>query len=156
MSNGALAVFGPTALTPSVRSTIDGMGGQVKYITAPDIEHHIFLSEWAKAFPNAKVLGPEGLPEKREKNPETKGTIFHHIWTKANKSSFIVDADFYRDFEHEFVDGHGNKAGQRAVLKDRRECQEWRADFFLLLAHEYPGFSAAAETVCLVCNIKRR
>ena len=109
MSNGALAVFSPTALTPSVRSALEKLGGNVKYIAATDIEHHIFISEWSKAFPSAHILGVEGLPEKRENSPETKGTKFSYVWTKANKSSFTVDSDFDKDFDYEFIEAHQNK-----------------------------------------------
>lgn len=109
MSNGALAVFSPTALTSAVRSTLDNLGGNVKYIAATDVEHHIFLSEWSKAFPSARVLGVEGLPEKREQSPETKGIDFSHVWTKANKDTFAVDPDFDRDFDYEFVHAHKNR-----------------------------------------------
>jgi Domain of unknown function (DUF4336) len=109
MRSGALAVFSPTALTPEVRAELDRLGGNVRYIAATDIEHHIFLSEWAKAFPQANVLGPEGLPEKRQQMPEHKDTKFSHVWTADNKASFKVDEDFERDFDHEFVHAHGNK-----------------------------------------------
>ena len=108
MTNGALAVFSPTALTPAVRSTLESMGNNVRYIAATDIEHHIFLSEWAKAFPSANVLGVEGLPEKREKNPETKGTKFSYVWTQANKATMRVDPDFDKDFDVEYVGSHEN------------------------------------------------
>ena len=85
------------------------MGNDVKYIAATDIEHHIFISDWAKAFPNANVLGVEGLPEKREKDPKTKGTKFTHVWTAKNKNDFHVDEAFDKDFDYEFVHAHGNK-----------------------------------------------
>lgn len=109
MSNGALAVFSPTALTTPVRSTLESLGNNVRYIAAPDIEHHIYLSQWAKAFPSASILAVEGLPEKREKNPETKGTRFSHVWTEANKGGMRVDDDFDRDFDVEYVGAHANK-----------------------------------------------
>ena len=109
MTNGALAVFSPTALTPAVRTAIDNLGGNVRYIAAPDIEHHIFISEWARTFPAASILGPEGLPEKRESNPETKGTKFTHVFTAKNKATFKVDEEFDKEFDVEFVDGHANK-----------------------------------------------
>jgi hypothetical protein len=109
MQNGALAVFSPTAYIPAVEQTVQALGGNVGYIVATDIEHHIFISEWARAFPNAKVLGMEGLPEKREANPETKGTTFHHVWTAKNKADFKVDPAFDAEFDHEFIPAHGNK-----------------------------------------------
>jgi hypothetical protein len=107
LTNGSLAVFSPTALTPEVRETVENLGNNVKYITAPDIEHHIFVSEWAKAFPNANVMGPEGLPEKRQKSGED--TKFTHVWTEKNKRDFKVDEAFDKDFDYEFVHSHGNK-----------------------------------------------
>ena len=109
LQNGSLAVFSPTALTPEVRSTVEELGNKVDYLAAPDFEHHIFLSEWAKAYPSAKVLGVEGLPEKREKSPETAGTSFHHVWTMKNKHDMKVDPDFDREFDTEYVGSHGNK-----------------------------------------------
>lgn len=59
LQSGALAVFSPTALTPEVRSTVESMGNKVGYIAALDYEHHIFVTEWAKAYPSAKLLGVE-------------------------------------------------------------------------------------------------
>lgn len=109
LQNNSLAVFSPIALTSDVRNHLVELGNNVQYIAALDYEHHIFVSEWAKAFPNAKVLGVEGLPEKRESSKETAGTKFDHLWTQKNKLDFKVDADFDRDFEYEYVHSHGNK-----------------------------------------------
>ena len=54
-------------------------------------------------------MGPEGLPEKRQKNPDTKGSIFKYVWTAQNKATMSVNEDFDREFEVEFVDAHANK-----------------------------------------------
>ena len=109
LQNGSLAVFSPTALTPEVRSTVDTLGADVKYLAALDYEHHIFLSEWSRAFPAATVLGVEGLPEKREADPATAGLKFQHVWTAQNKRDMHVDADFDAEFDVEYVNGHANK-----------------------------------------------
>ena len=85
------------------------MGNNVAYLTAPDFEHHIFLSEWAKAFPGAKVIGVEGLPEKREADPATKGLKFSHVFTQKNKEGMRIDDDFDKDFDYEYVGSHANK-----------------------------------------------
>lgn len=84
------------------------------YIAAPDLEHHIFLSAWAAAFPNAQILAPEGLAEKRaELNASDKSVTvvpFSTVFTKAGKSGTVsVSEEFDRDFEYEFVDAHPNK-----------------------------------------------
>ena len=109
LHSGALAVFSPIALTPEVRSTVESMGNQVAYIAALDYEHHIFVTEWAKAFPSAKLLGVEGLPEKREKDQATAGTNFHFVWTQRNRGNMTVDPDFDKEFDYEYVGSHANK-----------------------------------------------
>lgn len=109
LQSGALAVFSPTALTPEVRSTIESMGNKVGYIAALDYEHHIFITEWAKSFPSAKLLAVEGLPEKREKDQATAGSKFQHVWTQKNKTGMEVDPDFDSEFEYEYVGSHANK-----------------------------------------------
>lgn len=81
----------------------------MRYLTALDYEHHIFLSEWAAAYPNAKLLGVDGLPEKRQKSKETAGTKFEHVWTQKNRSDMKIDPEFDREFEVEYVSSHANK-----------------------------------------------
>jgi len=85
------------------------MGGRVGYVAALDYEHHIFVSEWAKAFPSAVLLGVDGLQEKREKDSATAGTSFKHMWTEKNKQDMKVDPDFDSEFEYEYVGSHANK-----------------------------------------------
>lgn len=100
------------ALTPDVQAKLTALGGPVKYLIAPDIEHHIFLSDWAAAFPDAKLIGPEGLPEKRAKatDPKIGKEPFAVVFTGGpNKLSQKIDAEFDADFEYEFVDAHANK-----------------------------------------------
>ena len=95
--------------TTEVRSTVESMGNKVGYIAALDYEHHIFITEWANAFPSAKLLGVEGLQEKREKAQATAGTKFQHVWTQKNKASMTVDPDFDSEFDYEYVGSHANK-----------------------------------------------
>jgi hypothetical protein len=86
------------------------MGNDVRYLIAPDIEHHIFLTAWSKAYPNAKLLGPEGLPEKRAGMKEYKDvSSFQYVWMVKDKASFSVDQDFDKNFDYEFVHSHPNK-----------------------------------------------
>jgi len=107
LQSGGVAVFSPVALTPEVKETVAALG-EVKYIAALDIEHHIFLGPWHEAFPNAKVLGPEGLAEKREKQKNEK-VPFSTVFTATNKETIKVDPEFDAEFEYEYVHGHMNK-----------------------------------------------
>ncbi|KAL1606469.1 hypothetical protein SLS60_003873 [Paraconiothyrium brasiliense] len=113
LQNGSLAVFSPVALTEEVKQKVAELG-EVKYITALDFEslmfglkHHIFLGPWYAAYPNAKVLGPEGLPEKR-KSQKNEDVPFAHVFTK-DKPITSIDPDFDREFEWEYVPAHQNK-----------------------------------------------
>ena len=70
------------------------------------------MSDWARAFPAAKIIGPEGLPEKRAKVTDDE-RIGHEpfavVFTKENKLSVKIDEDFDKDFDYEYVDAHPNK-----------------------------------------------
>ena len=85
----------------------------MSYIAAPDLEHHIFLSSWSEAFPQAHIIAPEGLAEKRaqlsQKDKSVTNVPISTIFTKANKGAVKVSEEFDRDFEYEFVDAHPNK-----------------------------------------------
>lgn len=107
MNNGSVAVFSPVALTDEVKQKVASMG-EVRYIIAPDIEHHIFLGPWHKEYPNAKVIGPEGLPEKRKKQGN-EDVPFSVIFEGSKKNETKVDPEFDAEFEYEYVHAHPNK-----------------------------------------------
>lgn len=106
LQSGALAVFSPVALTEEVKQKVAEMG-DVKYIAALDIEHHIYLGPWHAAYPTAKVLGPEGLPEKRARQ-KNEDVPFAHVFTKNNPLTSI-DPEFDAEFSYEYVYAHQNK-----------------------------------------------
>ena len=98
------------ALTPEVKTELASLGNDVKYLIAPDIEHHIFLSDWYSEYPKAHVIGPEGLPEKRAADSSITLTVpFSTIFTAEGKRNIKVSEEFDRDFEYEYVDSHVNK-----------------------------------------------
>ncbi len=105
---GSLAVFSPVTLTPTVRKKLASLG-TVRYIIAPNIAHHIHILPWTKAFPDANVICVEGLPEKREKDDSTKGTIFSHIFTADNKNELRISDEFDAEFDYEYVGAASNK-----------------------------------------------
>ncbi|KAL8337509.1 hypothetical protein RB598_006416 [Gaeumannomyces tritici] len=104
-TSGALAVVSPIALTDDVRAKLASLGSEVRYLVSPNLEHHIHISAWATAFPGTHVVVAEGLPERREARPETRGTTYGTVLTAANKSSTRVGADFDADLDCEYVDG---------------------------------------------------
>lgn len=114
LATGNLAVFSPVALTPEVKAKVAEKAGatpsgQLKYIIAPDAEHHIFLSPWANEYTSAEVIGMQGLPERREKDEATRGLRFRHVFTPGNKRDMRISEEFDAEFEYEYVHAHQNK-----------------------------------------------
>lgn len=111
LASGSTAVFSPVALTPTVRREMESLG-PAKYLIALDQEHHIFLEDWHKAFPDAKVIAPETLPAYRDKQgygkiPEGSWRLF--TASASKEGTLSVDAEFDREFDFTYVDGHVNK-----------------------------------------------
>jgi Domain of unknown function (DUF4336) len=142
LETGALAVFSPVAFTDDVRSKIQSMGNNVKYISAMDIEHHIYLTPWAKAYPEAQVIGMEGLPEKREKDSATKGIRFSHVFTKSNKRDVRISEEFDNEFDCEYIHSHTNK---ELVFYHKPTKTMIQADFIFNLP-AYEQYSKSGET----------
>jgi Domain of unknown function (DUF4336) len=64
LSGGRLFVWSPIRLTDVLQAEVDALG-RVRYIVAPNSLHHVFLAEWTRAYPGAKVYAPPGLRNKR-------------------------------------------------------------------------------------------
>jgi len=60
---GGLFIHSPVQF--SAASLLQALPGQVKYIVSPNKLHHMFLGDWKKAFPEAKLYAPPGLKAKR-------------------------------------------------------------------------------------------
>ncbi|KAK3681957.1 hypothetical protein LTR37_020724 [Vermiconidia calcicola] len=112
LADGNLAVFSPTALTDNVKKQMQQQlaSTKVKYLTALDQEHHIFLESWHKAWPNARIIVPETLPGYRDKQgyfklPQSNLVTFK----KDTPSSWTVDAAFDAEFNREYNSAHGNQ-----------------------------------------------
>jgi hypothetical protein len=65
LSDGALFIWSPIRLTDGLRAEVDAVG-QVQHIVALNSLHHLFLPEWKRAYPGAKVYAPPGLRRKRQ------------------------------------------------------------------------------------------
>ncbi|RDW72490.1 uncharacterized protein DSM5745_07662 [Aspergillus mulundensis] len=154
MSSGSIAVFSPVNLTPAVRETISGLGGRVKYIAALDLEHHIHLSTWKNAFPEAEIIAPEGLWEKRQSVPEYKDTPITHILRQSNyngEQGWPISDEFNREFEIEYVYGHGSK---EVVFLHKPSCTLIEADLmFNLPAREQYSKTGESATSGILTKI---
>lgn len=110
MASGSSVVYSPVALTDHVKGLITSMNSPIKYIIAPDIEHHIFIGDWKEAFPNAKIIGPHGLAEKRGKNDKTKDTAqLDYTFSPKDRHNPKIFDDFNEEFDTVYFPSHPNR-----------------------------------------------
>ncbi|HEX7689926.1 MAG TPA: DUF4336 domain-containing protein [Burkholderiaceae bacterium] len=64
LASGALWVWSPVALTDELAAEVAALG-PVRYIVSPNRLHHLFLSAWARRWPEARLYAPPGLAAKR-------------------------------------------------------------------------------------------
>ena len=65
LSGGALFIWSPIALSEDLRAAVDALG-EVHFVIAPNSLHHLFLGEWQRAYPGARLYAPPGLRERRK------------------------------------------------------------------------------------------
>jgi len=98
----------------------------MKYLVAPDYEHHISMTPWHKEYPQAKVIGVEGLDEKKKK----EDIKFDVIFTKDNKHTLKVDEEFDKEFDVEYVPSHGNKVCEPRLFPEMHELTQDRRSWW--------------------------
>lgn len=85
LANGGLFLHSPVRLTDGLRAELDEIG-TVRAIVAPNRAHHLFVGDYASAYPDARLYGALGLQNKRkdlvffgllgnEARPEWRGEI---------------------------------------------------------------------------------
>ncbi|MEO0376700.1 MAG: DUF4336 domain-containing protein [Cyanobacteria bacterium P01_A01_bin.17] len=127
LEDGSLFIHSPIALTPAIRNDIDALG-TVKYLVSPNHIHHLRLSDWSAAYPDAKLYASPGLPPKRKDlkfettlssdvpEPEWKGQIEQLNFKSWNgwldeivffhcESRTVIFTDMIMDFDPEIFSG---------------------------------------------------
>lgn len=64
LPNNRLWVWSPIKLKEKLRAEIAQLG-DVTYLVSPNTMHHLFLGDWQKAFPSARIFGPQTTAKKR-------------------------------------------------------------------------------------------
>lgn len=64
LEGGGLLLHSPLALSPERRAAVDALG-PLKHLYAPNLFHHLWLGDWAAAYPHARVHAPASLTKKR-------------------------------------------------------------------------------------------
>jgi hypothetical protein len=64
LSDNNVLLYSPVAMTPNRRAAVEALG-PVAHLYAPNLYHHLWIGEWATAFPSARLHGPASLTGKR-------------------------------------------------------------------------------------------
>jgi hypothetical protein len=154
LENGDLWVWSPVKLTSALRDEV-GRLGPVRHLVSPNKLHHLYLSEWKAAFPDAQLWGPRSTHNKRPdlKFREALGDDPPHEWLPDIdqawfRGSFAMDeivffhrpsstaivGDLIQTFSDSFLRRHWGWFGVLARLDGLTEGQasaprEWRLSF---------------------------
>ena len=60
LASGGLFLHSPTKLDDETRRALDSLG-EVRAVVAPSRAHHLFVGDYIKTWPSAKLYGPPGL-----------------------------------------------------------------------------------------------
>jgi len=75
-------IWSPIPCTKALATAMEAAtGGPVQYIVSPNMIHHIFLKPWKDAYPEAVVLAPPGLQDRKKVLPE--GLVFSGTLTES-------------------------------------------------------------------------
>lgn len=100
LSGGELLLHSPVSLDPALRDAIDGIG-TVRWVVGPNKVHHLFIGDWARAYPSAELCAAPGLAEKRRDLrfqrvldggpvPAWEGQLLHHVFAGAPRLNEVV------------------------------------------------------------------
>ncbi|KAH9941107.1 uncharacterized protein BXZ73DRAFT_98318 [Epithele typhae] len=101
LSDGGVWVLASTPLTPETKAKLSELG-PVTYIVGADAVHHLFLGEYKKAYPDAKLIAVEEAIQKKAK----EGLKFDGSWGKDPDGT---NYGFEDDIKHVFFSGFKNK-----------------------------------------------
>ncbi|TYC51561.1 DUF4336 domain-containing protein [Rhodobacterales bacterium] len=134
LPSGALWVWSPTELTDDLKAEVEALG-RPAHLVSPNKIHHLYLLDWKKVWPDAKIWAPASTQEKRDDlsfepalDAEVPAEWEDQFDMVHFQGSFLVDelvflhrasgtaimADLSENFSQEFLKRHW-KPWQRAL-----------------------------------------
>ncbi|TFK49377.1 hypothetical protein OE88DRAFT_1719794 [Heliocybe sulcata] len=101
MTNGDVWVLASTPLNDATKSKLDEMG-PVKYIVGADAVHTLYVGEFKKAYPRAKLIAPEEAVKKKH----NESLMFDGAW---GADPVGTQYGFESDIKHCYFSGFQNK-----------------------------------------------
>jgi hypothetical protein len=151
LSDGGLFVWSPVALTDPLRASLDVLG-PVRCLVSPNALHHLFLTEWTSAYPEARLYAPPRLARKRKDlafdatlsdacEPEWRIDIDQVIMRGSfyltevvffhRRSGTVLFADLIQNIPRDWFKGWRGVLARRGgiVAPDPGTPRDWRASF---------------------------
>ncbi|KAJ4372532.1 hypothetical protein N0V83_004307 [Neocucurbitaria cava] len=97
LHDNRILLLNPVPLEPSIRAKLVALGG-VHFITA-DLGHHLSVTDYIKAWPDAKTIGVPGLDDKR------KDIYWHFICGDWRRGGPEDEYGFAQDMETVMFEG---------------------------------------------------
>jgi len=115
MNDGSVFLFASTKADEETLTKIKEIG-TVKYIVAPDLGHYLNLHAFSEAFPDAKVIGVDGV------EPKVPGVRFAGVYGKDPEGTVYgyedeIEAVYFSAFENKDVAFY-HKASKTLVEAD--------------------------------------
>ncbi|KAI0826413.1 hypothetical protein BC629DRAFT_77995 [Irpex lacteus] len=103
LKTGGVWVLASTPLDDETRSKLQELG-PVRYIVGADAVHHMFLAQFKKQYPEAKLIAPQdAISTVQQSTPDVN---FDGAWGKDEPSTKY---GFEDEIEHQYFPGHQNK-----------------------------------------------
>jgi len=156
LGSGDLWIWSPIEYTTDIAAQVASLG-EVAHLVSPNKIHHLFLTQWAGAFPHAKLWGPKSTIKKRtdlsfqspldNNPPEQWAGEIDQVWFNGSfymdevvffhhKSKTAILADLSENFSEPFLVANW-KSWQRTlarlwgIVEGRGYAPlEWRLSFF--------------------------
>jgi hypothetical protein len=64
LADAKLFVWSPIALTPELKASVEELG-EPAHLVSPNAIHHLFLGDWKRAYPTARLYASPDLAKKR-------------------------------------------------------------------------------------------
>ncbi|KAJ3278696.1 hypothetical protein HK104_002101 [Borealophlyctis nickersoniae] len=100
LGNGDLVLYSPVQFSEEVGGVLD-RAGRVRYLVCPNVVHHLYVGEYKTRYPDAKLIGVEGLPAKR------KDLRFDYVMGET--TSPHTTYGWESEIDHHYLPGSANK-----------------------------------------------
>lgn len=126
LEHGDIWLWSPIDFDEDLAQEIEALG-PVRHLVSPNKIHHLFLADWQKRFPSAKIWGPSQTIKKRpdlqfapaltadapddwaaeiEQFHITGSLVMDEILFLHHRSQTLIMADFSENFSKTFLDKH--------------------------------------------------